>query len=84
MEYLRDRFILSSGRIVPANNGNVSVRRDDNGFHIYEGYDSCILGASGEAWWEDPERDPNWTNEEKRELADYVIQQWQEYRRAHE
>jgi len=79
IERTEDGFRLSSGREFYANDHLVSIARDADGtFRIRQGYDGYLSGATGGEYDEpDPgERDPNWTAEERRELADFMIAQW--------
>lgn len=61
-----DEYILSTGRKFYANNGIVGISPD---LRIYEGYDGG------------PD-DKNWSPEERRELADFMIGLWQRYKEA--
>lgn len=67
-----DSYELSTWRTVYANCGLISIARDRAGvFSIKEGYDG----------WIDMDDDDNpWTADERRELADFMIAQWQAFR----
>ena len=84
MEPTDKGYRLSSGREFSANGGLVSIARNADGtFRIREGYDGMILGATGDDYddYNEPDLDPgerpaNWTSDERRELADFMIAQW--------
>lgn len=60
----RYEYTLSTGRRVYANNGILGIGPDGG---IYEGYDSCVL-------------DDDFTDDERAEIADYMIELWQAYK----
>ena len=79
MERTDRGYRLSSGREFKANAGLISVARYANGtFRIREGYEGTLPGATGdECDASDPrERELNWTADERRELANFMIAQW--------
>lgn len=69
---LADRIVLSTGRVFEPESGLVSVRFTEfecpNEFVLYEGYDSRIFGAD------------DFTNAEKREIAEWMIARWTKFR----
>lgn len=82
MERTEKGYRLSSGREFYANGGLISISINRYGeWSIAEGYDGDMNGATGAA---DPdvsdlregERPENWTVDEQRELADFMIAQW--------
>ncbi len=79
-------YRLASGREFQANGGLISIARNADGtFRINEGYDGRLFGATGDEY-EAPgpgERDPNWSAEERRELADFMIAEWAAFKAAH-
>ena len=79
MEKTSRGYRLSSGREFNANGGLVSIATNTDGtFRVREGYDVPLSGATGDEY-EAPdqgERDPNWTVDERRALADFMIAQW--------
>jgi hypothetical protein len=85
MEKTEKGYRLASGREFRANQGLISIARNaDGGFRIREGYDGVLLGATGDEYdTPDPgERDPNWTVDERRELADFMIAQWTAFKES--
>lgn len=85
MEKTADGYRLSSGREFYANDGLVSIARGADGtFVIRPGYDGYLSGATGDEYEEpDPgERDPNWSAEERRELAAFMIAQWTAFKES--
>lgn len=76
METTAHGFRLSNGREFRPYAGVIGLARRPEGWFVGGGYDAKILAASADlAEWED-----NWTSEEQRELADYMIALWQEFR----
>lgn len=89
----RDTYQLSSGRQISANHGLISIAWTDSHaagpdgpqWEIGEGYDGHLmpdglrsygdLGSDGSGWEEKP-----WTAEERAELADFMIAQWQAFK----
>jgi hypothetical protein len=85
MERTERGYRLSSGREFSANGGLVSIAHDGGlRFRIREGYDGHLSGATGDEYdTPDPgERDPNWTVEERRELAEFMIAQWMAFKES--
>jgi hypothetical protein len=90
MEKTERGYRLSSGREFSANGHLVSIARNDDGtFRIREGYDGMLLGATGDEYdeYDEPDLDPgerrsNWTADERRELADFMIAQWSAFKDA--
>lgn len=73
MEKTDRGFRLSSGREFGAHGHLISIARADDGtFKICDGYDGTHAGATGS----DYDEEENWTVDERRELADFMIAQW--------
>lgn len=66
-----DSIIFSSGKEMCANNGIVGIGRGDNSFYISEGYDGDL----------DIDK---MTCEEKKELADYMIEMWTSFKHSNQ
>jgi len=67
-----DHYQLSSGRAFYANHGLISLSRDaeePQGFELGEGYDGHV-------------GDEEWTADDRRELAEYMIEEWTAFRDA--
>lgn len=62
MEYISDRYKLSSGKEFYANHGIIGIAPD---LEISEGYDG------GLSW--------QFTKEDKREIAEYMIKLWERF-----
>ena len=76
MKYTGNGYEMSTGRKLYANRGLLSVMPDaKNEPAVYDGYDGCIEGT-GRGDWED---EMPFTPEERREMADYVIAQWNKW-----
>jgi hypothetical protein len=90
MEKTERGYRLRSGRELSVNGHLVSIARNDDGtFRICEGYDGMLLGATGDEHDEYGEQEldpnqppPNWTADERRELADFMIAQWTAFKAA--
>jgi hypothetical protein len=77
----RDNYELSSGRKIYANHGLISIsdNRDDAhdpGWEIGEGYDGHLSEPNSSHELDDPPL----TAEEREELADFMIEQWQRFK----
>ena len=72
-----DKFTLSTGRTFSANCGYIGLAwsSNRNEWTVSEGYDGRV--QFGDPTWEEPEA--IWTESEKLELADYMIQLWREF-----
>jgi hypothetical protein len=72
-------LILSSGRKIDDIFHNViGLGEEGKGFSFYEGFDN-LLNQPREEWMTDDIAEnvlANWTDEERHELADYMIKQW--------
>ena len=71
------RFMLSTGRVVYANRDIVGL--DTVTLEVFQGYDGDIPVWPDE--WSDQE---GWTPDERRELAEYMIERWTAFRDATE
>jgi len=68
MELIKDGYKLSSGREFSANCGIIGLSpKEEYGWEVHEGYDGGIY-------------DEEWTPDEKRELADFMIDLWQKFK----
>ncbi len=67
-----DAYRLRTGRTFGANRYFIAINPE---LEIAEGYDGDLWGASGHAY-----DDPQWTPEERVELADYMIDLWERYK----
>lgn len=77
MERTDRGYRLSSGREFSANAHLISIARHNDGrFEICNGYDGTQAGATGD----DCDDEENWTFDERRELADFMIAQWTAFR----
>jgi hypothetical protein len=80
----RKTYRLSSGREFSANQGLISISRNEDGtFTIREGYDGGIDGI--EDPWEgmdESEIEQVWSRDERRELADFMIAQWADFKES--
>jgi hypothetical protein len=73
----RERYRLSSGREFDANFGLISIARKKGGtFMICEGYDTEIDDIN------DPQDEQAWSADERRELADFMIAQWTDFKES--
>jgi hypothetical protein len=79
MEATSTGFRLSTGREFTVSN-IIGLAKNRHGWVIAGGYDAIIAGATGDA----DESEGNWTPEERRELADYMIRLWQEFKQHEE
>jgi hypothetical protein len=70
-----DKVIFSTGRSFYANEGIIGICPT---LRISEGYDGGLSAWPGEGW----EKAPALTAAERRELADYMIGLWTEFREA--
>jgi hypothetical protein len=65
----KDTYVLSSGREFYANRGILGIAPREG--ELYEGYDGGVyIDEPGEEW----------TADEKRELADYMIALWSQWK----
>jgi hypothetical protein len=72
-------YRLASGREFYANDKLLSIARDADGtFRIGQGYDGTLPGATDS----DYDEEENWTPEERRELADFMIAQWTAFKES--
>lgn len=71
-------FTLSTGRTFCANRGLISVGEGDfKPWELYAGYDNSL--GTGE--WDDVRDEPaDFTDDEKREIADFMIERWTRFR----
>lgn len=74
----KDHLRLSTGKVIYANNLIVGLEINCKVDPIYHGYDGCIDVVPNSFW---QGQDPSALNShECRELAEFMIQQWQNYR----
>jgi hypothetical protein len=77
-------FELSSGRLLSANARFVGIREEADqrgGFSCSGGYDESFYPFGMD--WGDPANEPKaWTQAERDELADYMIDLWQRFKAA--
>ena len=64
MRYNKDKYVLSTGKTFYSNNGIIGI---DNHLDVHEGYDGGI-------------DTDEFTQEEKNEIADYMIDLWNKFR----
>ena len=69
-----NEFKLSTGKVIVANNGILGIT-ENNPTLIYEGYDGYLATEKFEP---DPE-EVDLTNEEVKELADYMVNLWKRW-----
>jgi hypothetical protein len=80
----RGMYRLSSGREFGANFGLISIsRKEDGTFMIREGYDGGIDGMEvPHDGMDDLEIEQAWSADERRELADFMIAQWMDFKES--
>lgn len=69
MEFQDDVYTLSTGKNFYANCGIIGISKNEKGIFVHEGYDGSINYP-----WEE-----NFTKEERREIANFVINLWNEW-----
>lgn len=79
MQTGKHKIILSSGRHIHCMGPNIGISLDESsgGWRITTGYDDVIHTLADGSWLEDA-----LTHGEAREIADYMIQVWTDYRNA--
>jgi hypothetical protein len=79
-----ETYRLSSGREFYANDGLISIAREADGtFSIREGYDGDINGMDDAGdWMDDVEIKQIWSADERKELADFMIAQWTDFKES--
>lgn len=78
MERTERGFRLSSGREVNPYLGIIGIAKHPEGWFVGGGYDDVLTSATVDAF--EPEN--AWTPDERRELADYMIALWTEFRNS--
>lgn len=73
----KDSYLLSTGKLIHPNRGIIGLTEAEEGLKIYEGYDGDWVIESeieGSAYTKD---NIELTNEEVREIAEYMSKLWQ-------
>lgn len=70
MEFKEDEYTLSTGKVFYANNGLIGIAKQENEIDISGGYDQMIDYG---------DRESEFTQLERREIADFVIKLWNEW-----